>query len=104
MKYSLSIIIPSYNSIKTIDRCLSSVFKSKFKNYEVIVVSDNSNDRSNDIIKKYPCRLINLKKNVGAAAARNAGAKIAKSDILIFLDSDVIIKIYRITLYLFCIH
>ena len=92
MKYSLSIIIPSYNSIKTIDRCLSSVFKSKFKNYEVIVVSDNSNDQSNDIIKKYPCRLIKLKKNVGAAAARNAGAKIAKSDILIFLDSDVIIK------------
>ena len=34
MKYSLSIIIPSYNSVKTIDRCISSVFKSKFKNYE----------------------------------------------------------------------
>tara|TARA_B100000787_G_scaffold169247_1_gene159912 strand:+ start:665 stop:1660 length:996 start_codon:yes stop_codon:yes gene_type:complete len=92
MKYSLSIIIPFYNSVKTIDRCLSSVFKSKFKNYEVIAVSDNSNDGSNDIVKKYSCKLINLKKNVGAAAARNAGAKIAKSDILVFLDSDVIIK------------
>jgi len=92
MKYSLSIIIPSYNSIKTIDNCLSSIFKSKFKNYEVIVVSDNSNDGSNNIIKKYPCRLIKLKRNVGAAAARNVGAKIAKGDILVFLDSDVIIK------------
>lgn len=92
MKYFLSIIIPSYNSIRTIDRCLSSVFKSKFKNYEVIVVSDNSNDGSNNIIKKYSCRLINLKKNVGAAAARNVGAKNAKGEILVFLDADVIIS------------
>ena len=92
MKYSLSIIIPFYNSVKTIDRCLSSVFKSKFKNYEVIGVSDNSNDGSKNIVKKYSCRLINLKKNVGAAGARNVGAKIAKGDILVFLDSDVIIK------------
>ena len=92
MKYLLSIIIPSYNSAKTINKCLSSVFKSKFKNYEVIVVSDNSNDGSNNIIKKYSCRLINLKKNVGAAAARNVGAKNAKGEILVFLDADVIIK------------
>lgn len=92
MKYSLSIIIPFYNSLKTIDRCLLSVFKSKFKSYEVIAVSDNSTDGSEDIVKKYPCKLINLKKNVGAATARNMGAKIARGDILVFLDSDVIIK------------
>ena len=92
MKYSLSIIIPFYNSVKTIDRCLSSVFKSNFKNYEVIAVSDNSNDGSKEIAKKYSCKLINLKKNFGAATARNIGAKKAKGDILVFLDSDVIIK------------
>ena len=68
MKLSLSIIIPSYNSIKTIDKCLSSIFNSRYNNYEVIVVSDNSNDNSDNIIKKYPCKLIKLNKNVGAAA------------------------------------
>ena len=92
MKYSLSIIIPFYNSIKTIDRCLFSVFQSTFKNYEVIAVSDNSIDGSKHVVKKYPCRLIDLKKNVGAATARNKGAKIARGSILVFLDSDVIIK------------
>ena len=92
MKLSLSIIIPSYNSIKTIDKCLSSIFNSRYNNYEVIVVSDNSNDNSDNIIKKYPCKLIKLNKNVGAAAARNIGAKKAKGNILVFLDSDVIIK------------
>ena len=64
MKLSLSIIIPSYNSIKTIDKCLSSIFNSRYNNYEVIVVSDNSNDNSDNIIKKYPCKLIKLNKNV----------------------------------------
>jgi len=98
MKYNISVIIPFYNSARTLGKCLSSVFNSNFKNYEVIVVSDDSKDESVNIAKKYSCKIIKLKKNSGSAVARNIGAKKAKGDILVFLDSDVIIKKNALTI------
>lgn len=104
MNYKISIIIPffyqnnnnsnnNYNfSLLSFEKCLSAVFKSKYKNYEVIAVSDGSNNDSIKIANKYSCKIIKLKKNSGSAYARNKGAKFAKGKILVFLDSDVEIK------------
>ena len=104
MNYKISVILPFfYSDIKRIgldknflllafDKCLSSIFKSKYKNYEVIAVSDNSNQESIDIAEKYSCKIIKLKKNSGAAVSRNKGATIASGKILVFLDSDVEIR------------
>ena len=91
MKKYLSIIIPSYNSKKTLEICLNSIFKSEYKNFEVIVVDDSSTDNSCLIAKKFPCKLIRLKERSGLAKARNVGASKAKGDILVFLDSDCIV-------------
>ena len=88
----ISIIIPVYNSSLTLKECLNAIFNSNFKNFEVIVVSDNSSDNSVSIAKQYQCKIIELPENKGPAFARNEGAKISKGDILLFVDSDVIIQ------------
>lgn len=88
----ISVVIPFYNSQNSLRDCLNAVFKSTYKNYEVIAVSDGSKDMSLKIAKNFPCRVISLQKNHGSGYARNTGAKIAKGKIVIFLDSDVIIK------------
>jgi glycosyltransferase involved in cell wall biosynthesis len=111
MDYKISIIVPFFYKEKKLigaantnldllsfNKCLSSIFKSKYKNYEVILVSDNSSKSSIKLTKKYPCKLVKLKKNNGAANARNQGAKIAKGEILVFLDSDVEIKDNSLTI------
>lgn len=88
----ISIVVPFYNSQSSIEDCLNAVFKSSFKNFEVIAVSDGSKDTSLAITKKFPCKIISLRKNRGSGFARNKGAKIAKGKIIVFLDSDVIIR------------
>lgn len=87
-KQLLSIIVPVYNGEKTIARCLNSIYDSYYKNFEVIVVNDCSIDSTIEKIKKYPCKLINLNKNMGVANARNTGAEYSKGELLIFVDAD----------------
>jgi len=88
----VSIIIPNFNSSKTISKCLDAIFSSDYKNFEIIIVDDKSTDNCLETIKNYPVRLIKNKKNLGAAYSRNAGAKSAKGEILVFIDSDVVVK------------
>ncbi len=88
----ISIIIPVFNSSSTIKECLDAIYSSKFKNFEVIIVSDNSKDDSIKIAKNFDCKIIELKENHGPAYVRNKGAHEAQGDILLFIDSDVIIN------------
>lgn len=89
IKYS--IIIPAYNSQEVIGICLNAIKKIKKhrKDFEVIVVDDKSADRSVQLARNYFSNVIELKENVGPGAARNAGAKQAKGEILVFIDADV---------------
>lgn len=82
-----SIIVPVYNVEKYIKKCLDSIFSQSFKDYEVIVVNDGTNDNSMEIAKKYNVTIIN-QENQGLSEARNTGVKKAKGDYLIFVDSD----------------
>jgi len=88
----LSIIIPTYNSAKTIRALLDSIFQSYFKNYEVIIVDDSSTDETINIIKEYKVKIIRLKQNSGPAKARNIGVEHASSKNILFLDSDVVLN------------
>ncbi len=89
----VSIIVPLYNSQKFIAESIKSVFAQSYKNWELIVIDDNSTDRSSEIVEGYikkdnRIKLIKLDKNVGGAAARNTGIKAAQGDYIAFLDSD----------------
>lgn len=87
-----SVIIPAYNASQTIKKCLDSVIKQDFKDFETIVINDCSADNTEEIVKQYKVIQIILEKNSGPAAARNAGIKKAKGKIIIFIDSDVAFK------------
>src|SRR3989304_6972231 len=84
----ISVIIALYNAENVIGRCLESVYRSSFKDYEVIVVDDCSTDNSYEVAKRFPCRLFSLSVNSGPAQARNFGVEQSKGDILLFIDSD----------------
>ena len=87
----ISIIIPVYQAEKTIGMVLKALLSQDIKkDYEVICVDDESKDNSCNIIKKYPVKLIKLKKNQGPAVARNQGAKKAKGKLICFLDADCV--------------
>lgn len=89
---SVSVIIPSYNAEKTITICLRSIYSSDYKNFEIIVVDDNSSDQTVHLISEFPCKIIQMNKNAGPAKARNIGVEASFGDILVFFDADVIIE------------
>lgn len=91
----ISIIAPAYNNTEEVKVLLDSIGASDGVDFpfEVIIVDDGSTDVSlKDVVVSYDkARYIRLEKNSGAAAARNAGAKAAVYDSLLYLDSDVAI-------------
>lgn len=87
----VSIIIPVRNGGKTLDVCLRSIKRSYYKNHEVIVVDDHSTDNTVAIARSYKCTVLQAEAGHGANSARNFGANHAKGDILVFIDSDIVI-------------
>ena len=92
MNHIISIIIPNRNAAATIGQCLDSIFSSADKGVEVIVVDDCSNDRSVEIIEKFPVQLIRLERHAGASAARNIGALNSTGTVLFFIDADCLLQ------------
>lgn len=88
----VSVIIPAYNADKHIARSIDTALGQSFLNLEIIVVDDGSTDRTSSIIDWYAEQYNNLvvihQRNLGVAAARNAGIMSAKGDYIAFLDSD----------------
>lgn len=92
---SVSVVIPCYRCLETIDRALQSVFDQTVKPLEIILVDDFSCDGTLEKIKNisqlYPfglVKIVALEKNMGPGSARNAGWDMAKSDYVAFLDAD----------------
>lgn len=88
----VSIIIPVYNVEKYLTRCLDSIFKQTFSDFEVICINDGSTDSSIQILEKYSKNHKNLRyyniENAGQANARNLGVKYSKGEFICFIDSD----------------
>ncbi len=82
----LSIVIPTKNEEKHLPRLLVSIQRQKFTDLEVIVADAGSADKTVEIAKKSGARVV---KGGLPGVGRNAGAKEAKGDIILFLDADV---------------
>lgn len=91
---STSIIIPNWNGGEKIMRCIESITKLDYPSYEIIVIDNCSSDGSKEKIKKKfkKIKIIENKENVGPAKALNQGFKIAKYDLILGLDNDVILE------------
>lgn len=88
----ISVIVPMYNSEKTIERCVKSILSSSYKKIEVILVDDESGDNTVEICKRMQANdsriNIYIKKNSGAGETRSYGLKKASGDYVAFVDSD----------------
>ena len=88
----VSVVIPNYNGAATIERCLEAAFASNYANFEVIVVDDASDDDSLERIWRHPCRVLRMPRHAGAGAARNAGARASRGELLFFTDADCLLE------------
>ncbi|OPH61728.1 hypothetical protein BC351_00360 [Paenibacillus ferrarius] len=89
---AVSVVVPIYNAEKKLDKCIKSILNQTFKDFELILVNDGSNDDSLKICQRY-CeqdnRIILIsKQNEGSIATRNKGIKISKSEYVMFVDAD----------------
>lgn len=86
----ISVIIPTLNEGKYLDRTLLAVKGQKYDGEVEIIVSDSySDDDTQEIARKHGARVV-LSDRLGPAVGRNRGAQAAKGDILVFLDADTI--------------
>jgi GT2 family glycosyltransferase len=89
----VTIVIINYNGEQYIRDCLSSVFEAKIFNSSVLLIDNNSQDKSLEIVRKeFPqVRIIKLDKNYGAAKARNVGIQQSKTKWVLLLDVDTVV-------------
>lgn len=90
MRYS--VIIPVYNAKETLRRCLDSLVRQQFSDYELLLINDGSTDGSDAICREYAstysCVRYFAKENGGVSSARNLGLEQAKGEYILFVDSD----------------
>lgn len=86
-----SIIVPVCDGEENIAYCLESLCGQDYPSdrFEVIVVDNNSQDHTSEVVRNYPVRYVQ-EKRPGSYAARNTGARLAQGDILAFTDADCI--------------
>ncbi|MDD5006007.1 MAG: glycosyltransferase [Candidatus Omnitrophica bacterium] len=89
----ISIIVPAYNSEKTIKKCIDSLLEIDYTNYEVFIVDDGSTDNTKNILSGYKDKITIIEnKHFGPSRCRNIAASKAKSEFLAFTDSDCIVE------------
>lgn len=90
MKFS--IVVPVYNVVHYLEKCLQSIFEQNYSDFEVILVDDGSTDGSGDLCDSYMEKDARVKvihqRNQGLSAARNTGIAAAEGEYLVLVDSD----------------
>jgi len=90
MSLRVSVIVPLYNKTAWIERCLDSIARQSYRNFEVIIVDDGSTDDSATKVEKRVDGQIRLirQANAGPGAARNRGVSEAQGELIAMLDAD----------------
>jgi len=103
-KTLFSIIIPVFNVSEYLERCVQSVLKQTFKNFEVILINDGSTDGSDQICEELEDQNKRIKyfsqENKGLSETRNRGITESKGEWIIFVDSDDTIEANTLELFL----
>ncbi|GAB4377501.1 MAG: hypothetical protein Kow0042_25360 [Calditrichia bacterium] len=88
----VSIVIPSYNSEKTIYNCLQALHNQNYEGEYEIILADSSVDQTPEIVKEHfpRVKLIRFESKTDPGTARNAGVRQSKGDVILFIDSDCI--------------
>ncbi|HEY2345032.1 MAG TPA: glycosyltransferase family A protein [Xanthomonadaceae bacterium] len=86
----VSVVVPLYNKAAWVTRCLGSVLRQSWRDFEILVVDDGSTDASVGLVEAFDDPRIGLirKQNGGAASARNRGMRSASGEYIAFIDAD----------------
>lgn len=88
----LSIVVPAYQNEAGLPECLRALAASAGPDTEIVVVDDASTDDTSGVAARLGATVVRLEENGGAGRARNEGARYAKGDVLLFVDSDVVVQ------------
>ena len=90
-KTSVSIIMRCKNSDWVIAQALAGLYSQTFKDFELLVIDSGSTDRTLEIVRQYPCRLIEIEaKQYYPGAVLNMALEEAKADLIVFQNSDAV--------------
>ena len=91
-RLKVTVIIPAYNSEEYIGRCLESVLRQSYQDFEVLVINDGSRDNTDAVVKEFAKKDRRVRyveqKNMGVARTRNKAIKLAKGEFITFVDND----------------
>lgn len=92
MNSKISVIVPAYNAQKTIKKCIESILTQTYKNLEIILINDGSNDKTEEMCEKLVQTDNRIKyyykENTGVSKTRNFGLDKASGDYISFIDAD----------------
>ena len=96
MSELISVIVPVYNSMQTIDSCVDSIVNQTYGNIEIILIDDGSTDESSNLCDLWAENdsrvLVVHQRNGGVSAARNHGIEMSHGEYLAFVDPDDFIE------------
>lgn len=85
----VSVVIPVFNSARTVAEAIDSALAQTFRDFDVVAVDDGSTDASAGVLARYESRIrVVSRPNRGLSAARNAGVRAGQGELLAFLDAD----------------
>lgn len=97
-EYKISVIIPTFNSSNTIERLIHSLISQDFKDFEIVIIDDASEDNTIETIrdavkdKHLSYQIISNRENKGPGHSRNVGINHSKGRYLVFIDSDDVVN------------
>lgn len=86
----VSVLIPAHNEENVIAHTLQHMLKLDYPRYEIIVIDDHSSDRTGEILRQFPVKVVTRRNlpNRGKSEALNAGLEVAEGDVLCVFDAD----------------
>src|SRR2546422_14004 len=85
----ISVIIPTYNSVRFLTEAVDSVLAQTFSDFEILVIDDGSTDETQDVMRQYGSLVRCIRQqNSGVAVARNRGITESRGRYVAFLDAD----------------
>lgn len=92
MNKKISVVVPIYNTVSYLHRCLASIAKQTYRNLEIICIDDGSTDGSGTLADRFAEQderfVVRHKENGGESSARNAGLRLVTGDYVAFVDCD----------------
>lgn len=88
----ISVYIPTRNAERHVTRCIESVLAQSYQPDEILVVDGHSTDKTVELARRYPVRIVEQGMTPGIAAARNVGLRSARNDLVASLDADCVAK------------